>query len=162
MCKKFKEVKLRSCVILGEVVSVEGTGEFLGEDFVFNYVFRYFVGIVSDNRFRANTPGNRGMVTKTFYVEFRGVIMHSGFVGTGGVNRRRGRGPDTIEEGEGELGDVEMCILSGDDFCEFVQCFVPVFAVWVLWGRWGEYFGVDVGGSNAVWFKNRNFGGIRR
>ena len=56
MGKDFEEVELGSCVILGKVMGIEGPSEFFGKDFVFNYVFGYFVWVSSYNRFRANTP----------------------------------------------------------------------------------------------------------
>ena len=71
-------------------MSLYGTIELLGEDFVFDYVFGYFVRVGTILWFRRNTPRVRGVVTEVLDVEFGGVIVNSGFVGAGRVNGGRG------------------------------------------------------------------------
>ncbi len=84
--KYFEKVELGGGVILLKVVGIDGAIELLVECFVFDDVFGYFVGILSYYGFRANTPGNGGMVTEVLDVKFCGVIVGSGFVSARGVN----------------------------------------------------------------------------
>ena len=67
-------------------MSLYGTIELLGEDFVFDYVFGYFVRVGTSLWFRGNTPRVRGMVTEVLDIILGGVIMDLGFVNGGKGN----------------------------------------------------------------------------
>jgi len=56
------------------------------------------------------------MVTQVLDIKFSGVIMDSGLMGTGGVNRGRGRGPDPVQNSKGKLGNVKMSEFAGNNF----------------------------------------------
>ena len=51
-----EKVELGGGIVVCEVVSLYGTIELLGEDFVFDYVFGYFVGVGTVLWFGGDTP----------------------------------------------------------------------------------------------------------
>ena len=82
----FEKVELGGGVVFGEIVSFDRAVKLLFEDFVFDYVFGYFVGVSSCLWFGTNTPRIGSVVTEVLDVVFGGVIVYSGFVGAGRVN----------------------------------------------------------------------------
>ena len=125
--------------------------KFVFEDGVFGNVFRDDVGVSSFGGLGANTPGNRGVVTKKPNVHFCGVFVSFGFDSSGGEEGGRRSGPGPVEDLEVQFRDVKMSEFTKNNFGVEVQGFVPVNFVGVLRGRGDMYGGVGIGDSYPVW-----------
>ena len=102
------------------------------------------------------------MVTEVLDVIFCRVIVYSGFVGAGRVDRGGGRDPNTVKDRQGKFRNVKVCIVARMYFRVFVQRGIPVFAIWVLLGGGDKYIRVNIGGSYPIWFKYWYFGAVLR
>ena len=72
--------------------------KFRFEDSVFGDVFGDGVGVSANGWFWANAPGDGGMITEKFDIEFCGVIVNFSLDSGGGEKGRRGRGPGPGED----------------------------------------------------------------
>ena len=87
---------------------------------MFGDVFGDGMGESSVQGFRADTPRNRGVVTKKFNIIFSGIIVNFGFDSGGGERGGRRGSPGPGEDFQIEFRDVKMSVLPRKNLRVFV------------------------------------------